>query len=97
MGIRLGVIEYERPTRPVKADDIRQILAVGGKDVIRIAWSSLNPDNSNDVKSDALAVWFCEFFNMARAEGNGTKCVRILVGMNLLYSHGSWVKPEFDL
>jgi len=65
MGIRLGVNEYERPTRPIKADDIRQILAVGGKDVIRIAWPSLNPNSRSDVKFDTLAVWYC-------ASGKGT-------------------------
>lgn len=97
MGILLGVIEYERPSRPVKADDVRQILAVAGKDVVRLAWSSLNPDSSNDVKHDAIAVWFCEFFNMPRNDGQGSKCVRILCDMDLLYKHGSWVRPEFEL
>lgn len=98
MKIRLGVIEYERPARPVKAEDIRQILAVGGKDVIQIAWSSLSTDRSNRVESDALKVWFCEFFNMARDEGHGTTCVETLTAMNLLrVSNKYWVEPTFDL
>jgi hypothetical protein len=96
MGIRLGVIEYDRPSRPVKVDDIRQMLALGGKDVIRLAWASLNPDRANDVKYSALAIWFREFFNMADYE-NGCKCVGILESLNLLHVHGDWVKPEFDL
>jgi hypothetical protein len=35
MGLRLGVLEYERPTRPVKADDIRQLPAMDGKGIRR--------------------------------------------------------------
>ena len=97
MGIRLGVIEYDRPSRPVKADDIGQILAVGGQDVVRIAWASLNPNHSNEVKHDALAVWFCEFFNMPRNDGQGSKCIRLLCDMNILYRQGSWVRPEIDI
>ena len=73
MGIRLGVIEYDRPSRTVNANDIRHILAVSGKDVVRIAWASLNPDKDNELKHDALAVWLCEFFNMIRDEGQGTE------------------------
>jgi hypothetical protein len=97
MSIRFGIIEYERSSRPVNADTIRQLLSVAGKDVIRLAWSSLNPDSSNDVKHDALAVWFCEFFNLTRNDGQGSKCIRVLCDLNILYKHGSWVKPEFDL
>jgi len=69
MGIRIGIIDYDRPSRPVKASEIRHVLAVVGKDVIRMAWASLNPDADNDVKHEALAVWLCEFFNMRRQDG----------------------------
>lgn len=96
MGIRLGVIEYDRPSRPVKVDDVRQMLAVAGKDVIRLAWSSLNPDSGNDVKYSALAFWFRDFLNMVDYE-HGGECIGVLKSLNLLYVHGEWVKPEFDL
>ena len=97
MSIRLGVIEYDRPSRAVKTDEVRQILAVAGKDVIRLAWSSLNPSSENWVNSDALATWFCEFFNLDRNCGNGNQCIGLLCDLNLLYRSGGSVKPEFDL
>jgi hypothetical protein len=97
MGIRLGVIEYSRPLQPATADDVRQILAVAGKDVVRLAWSSLNPDKDGNIKRDALAVWLCEFFNMERNEGHGSKCIQILEGMGLLHGSSSWLRPEFRL
>lgn len=99
MGIRLGVIEYDRPSRPVKVDDVRQMLAVAGKDVIRLAWASLNPDSGNCVKREALATWFCEFFNLERDCGNGNRCTGLLCNMDLL-ERCCWdeeVKPKFDL
>ena len=96
MAIKLGMIEYQRPSRPVKADDIRQFLAVGGKDIVRIAWSSLAPGSDNEIKHEALAVWMCEFFNLRRKDGQGSKCIRLLCDMNILYRHGNWVRPEFD-
>jgi hypothetical protein len=34
----------------VKIDEVRQVLAVAGKDVIRLAWASLNPDSNNWVE-----------------------------------------------
>jgi len=96
MGIRIGVIDYERPSRQVSAEDVRQILAVGGKDVIRLAWASLNPAGNNSVKHDALAVWFCEFFNMKHNKGNGSACIRILRSMDLLHGD-TWVSPTFEV
>ncbi len=97
MSIRIGVIDYDRPSRPGSAEDIRQLLAVGGKDVIRLAWSSLNPNEYNEIKRDALASWFCEFFNLKRDAGQGNKCINILKNMNIVKA-GNWnVRPNFDL
>lgn len=97
MTIKLGVVEYVRPTSSVCTDDIRQFLAVGGKDVIRLAWKSLTPDRDNLIKHDALGVWFCEFFNLRRNEGNGTKCIQILKDMDIISGNSSYIYPKFDV
>lgn len=98
MAIRLGTIEYERPDRPVTADSLRQVLAIGGKDLIRLAWASLAPDASNQVRFKALAAWLCEFFNMPSNEGQGTQCVNRLLEMDLLKRpNDSWVEPNFKV
>lgn len=97
MTIRLGVIEYNRSSRPIKADSIMQILAVSSKAVIRLAWSSLNPYSDNSIRTQALATWFCEFFNLVRNDNQGYKCIKILCDMNILNRRGEFVKPAFDL
>jgi len=96
MGIRIGVIDYERPSRPVNVEEVRKYLTIAGKDVIRLAWASLNTYDDNRVKHDALAVWFCEFFNMKHDEGNGSKCIQMLKSMDLLEGIYN-MKPKVDV
>lgn len=97
MGIRIGVIEYNRPSRPIYADDIRQILAVGGKDIVRMAWASLNPDRDNEIKRDALANWLCELFNLKNDCQQGYKCIWILCNMDILYERNGWVGTNINI
>ncbi len=100
MSIRIGMIDYDRPSRPGSAEDVRQFLAVGGKDVIRLAWSSLNPSENNYIARDELASWFCDIFNLKRDAGQGNKCINILEKTGLLVrsrvGHEP-VRPSFDL
>ena len=39
----IGVIEYTRPDKPVSYKAIKHIATMAGKDIIRLAWSSLAP------------------------------------------------------
>lgn len=41
--IHVGVLSYERPDCPGSHEDVQHILAVAGKDVVRLAWRSLAP------------------------------------------------------
>lgn len=100
MSVRIGMINYDRPSRQGSAEDVRQLLAVGGKDVIRIAWSSLNPSENNYIAREKLASWFCDFFNLKRDVGQGNKCINILEKTGLLVRSRVChepVRPGFDL
>ena len=99
MPMYLELIQYDRPLIPVPANNIMQILAIKGKDVIRLAWSSLNPNEDNNIRTEALAAWFCEFFNLIRNEGQGNLCISRLCDMNILRKSyaGTYVRPEFKL
>ena len=100
MAIRLGVIEYSRPTNPVGFDDVRHTLAMCGKDVIRLAWTSLNPDEDNDIKTNALKRWLVEFFNL-KSYSDGSNCASLLYELNLLkngrYNYSDYFGPTFEL
>ncbi len=96
--IQIGIIEYEVPSEPIGREKILNILSAAGKDVIRIAWKSLVPDDEGMIRDKALATWFCAFFNMARNAGNGTSCINLLVKMDILeYRYWSYVCPRFKL
>jgi hypothetical protein len=96
MAIRLGVIEYDRPSRPVDLDAVRELLAVGGKDIVRVAWASLAPDEHNWILKEALAVWLREFFNL-RTEAVGMECIKLLLKMSILSENWATVRPGFDI
>lgn len=92
---------FERPSRPVSAKEIKPILSVHGKEVIRLAWSSLHPDDRGRLERSVLASWLCEVFNMKDNEGNGNRCIGFLADLGLLNLCGSFtghpVEPTFDL
>ena len=41
--IRIGILSYERPDNPGSYEDVQHVLAVAGKDVVRLAWQSMAP------------------------------------------------------
>ena len=97
MSIRIGIIDYERPSKTVDFEKVRQILAVSGKDVIRIAWSSLNPNDYDYIEYSAVETWLCEFFNMTSYIGDGRKSIELLCDLKLLLKDGKKLKPTFDI
>lgn len=92
---------YERPSRPVTAKEVGPILSIHGKEVIRLAWRSLEPNESGRLERSVLATWLCEVFNMRADEGNGNSCIDLLANLGLLRECGSFtgypVEPTFDV
>jgi hypothetical protein len=41
--MQIGSFQYTRPDYPVRHSDIEHVLAVSGKEIIRVAWSALAP------------------------------------------------------
>ena len=96
MQFEYGAIAWERPRRAIDASECRHVLATAGKDVIRLAWSSLVPNENDYIHREKLATWLCEFFNMKHNQGNGNECIDILLRMGLLKKSGKDVCPAFD-
>ncbi|AQQ71434.1 hypothetical protein SMSP2_01808 [Limihaloglobus sulfuriphilus] len=96
--MQIGQINYVRPSSPVEFEDVEHILTMSGKDLIRIAWSSLNPNSSNEIKG-ALGCFFKSYFNLK--DGDGTKCVNLLINLGLLgnnhRSYQDYYYPKFKL
>jgi hypothetical protein len=99
MAITFGVVQFERPSKPQSADAVNELLSLAGKDIIRLAWSSLAPDVGGYIQQNALAVWFCQVFNLESDCGNGTQCIYLLKSLGLLKSHDhvNRYKPRFEL
>ena len=90
MNYRFGAVEFNRPSSPISSEDVKPILTIGGKEVIRLAWSSLVPNDKGGVEKEKLATWFCEIFNMENNVGNGTDCINFLesTGIIKVYNEG---------
>lgn len=92
---------FERPDRPVSAKEIKPVLSIHGKEVIRLAWRSLEPDDRGRLERSVFASWLCEVFNMKDYEDNGTKCIDFLAELGLLRLCGSFtgypLEPTFEV
>ena len=94
--MQIGQINYARPSEPVEFKDVEYILTMAGKDVIKIAWSRLNPNSSNEI-NESLEHFFESFFNLK--EGEGRECTKLLSKLNLLKidrrSYTNYYSPTF--
>jgi len=66
--ICFGTIEFERPKRRISADDVKPVLATSGKQVLRLAWGSLMPNERDDLKREELAPWLVEVSNVGERD-----------------------------
>lgn len=94
--MQIGQINYVRPSEPVEFKDVEYILTMAGKDLIRIAWTCLNPNSSNEIKG-SLGRFFESFFNLK--DGDGGKCIDLLSRLGLLHidyrSYNHYYSPTF--
>lgn len=82
--ITFGTIVYTRPQQPVGVDEIRQFLAISGKEVAKLAFSSLEPDSDGELIEDSVAEWMRNALCLKSAD-DGRTAVRILAAMGLLW------------
>jgi len=88
--MRIGAIVYEIPNKRVGFDHVRHLFVIGGKDLVRMAWSSLVPNDDNAVKHEFLANWFEE--TLFLDVGCGHTCIKKLCSLGLLhqFTYSSW-------
>ena len=101
--MKLGLIQYDRPSQPVSKADVEGIINLAGKDVIRMAWASLNPTSSGRIDDLALENWLFSFFNF-KSTDDAHACISHLISIGLLAHdtkgycrHWSCLYPKFDL
>ena len=97
MSIQIGIISYTRPTSPIMHEDIKHIININGKDIIRIAWKALSPRASGYIDRDHLASWFCDLFNLKHSCGQGNACINQLTSTGLFRCGSDACVPSFEL
>ena len=96
----MRTFNFSRPKKAVSFKEVEFIFVTSGKDIVRLAWESLNPDDDNYIIDYNLSKWFESFFNIY----SGYEAINFLHDMGLLrhwwdgvFNRKDYYGPTFEL